>query len=270
MRTKVVLAGLMASACLLAQPPGGPGGPGGRGRMGFGPGGPGGPGREMMRVVAGAPYSGVEVRTTQQVLANGNTIQRQEQTTISRDNSGRVRMESTHQRQDGQGTVTRVTISDPVAGVIHELDTTNKISYDRPAHFPNSGTSTTGTGRQQNPRTTQAEANVKRETLSAQTVNGVMATGSRVTHTIPAGAIGNAQAIDTVRETWMAEDLKVPVMVKVTDPRMGTTVTQLTNINRTEPDASLFQVPSDYTVKRGGPGGPPPRGPRNGGPGQRQ
>ncbi|HEY7825986.1 MAG TPA: hypothetical protein VIC00_04135, partial [Candidatus Acidoferrales bacterium] len=41
------------------------------------------------------------------------------------------------------------------------------------------------------------------------------------------------------------------VMTKRSDPRMGDSVFQLTNIQRSEPDATLFQVPSDYTVKKG-------------------
>jgi hypothetical protein len=69
-----------------------------------------------------------------------------------------------------------------------------------------------------------------------------------VTRTIPAGKIGNAQAIQTVHETWTSPDLKIPVIVKTSDPRTGTTTRQLTNITRAEPDPALFQVPSDYTV----------------------
>jgi hypothetical protein len=44
-------------------------------------------------------------------------------------------------------------------------------------------------------------------------------------------------------------------MIKRSDPLMGETTFQLTNIQKQEPDASLFQVPPDYTVKQGGPGG---------------
>ena len=71
-------------------------------------------------------------------------------------------------------------------------------------------------------RTGLSEANVKRETLAAQSIHGLMASGTRVTHTIPAGTIGNSQALQTVRETWMSDDLKVPLKTTVTDPRMGT------------------------------------------------
>jgi hypothetical protein len=104
-----------------------------------------------------------------------------------------------------------------------------------------------------------SDANVKRETLAARSVNGLLASGTRVTRTIPAGTIGNSQAIDTVRETWMADDLKVPLMTKTTDPRMGTVTMELTNLNRSQPDPSLFQIPADYTVKQG-PGGRRPGG----------
>jgi hypothetical protein len=56
-----------------------------------------------------------------------------------------------------------------------------------------------------------------------------------------------------VRETWTSDELKVPLMTKVSDPRIGTSVTELTNIDRSLPDLSLFQPPADYKVwKRSG------------------
>ena len=97
-------------------------------------------------------------------------------------------------------------------------------------------------------RTAPANANETRETLAAQPINGLIASGTRVTRTIPAGQIGNAQPIQTVREVWTSSDLKVAVMTKVSDPRTGTVVTQLTNVNRSEPDPTLFQVPADYEI----------------------
>jgi hypothetical protein len=40
-------------------------------------------------------------------------------------------------------------------------------------------------------------------------------------------------------------------MSRTSDPRMGETTYKLTNINRTEPVKSLFEVPAGYTVKEG-------------------
>lgn len=43
------------------------------------------------------------------------------------------------------------------------------------------------------------------------------------------------------------------VMTRHSDPRSGETVYRLTNINRAEPDRSLFEVPADYTLKENEP-----------------
>jgi hypothetical protein len=51
---------------------------------------------------------------------------------------------------------------------------------------------------------------------------------------------------------------KVPVLTKSTGPRFGRSSSQLINVTRAEPDATLFQVPSTYTIttrQGGGPGG---------------
>ena len=97
--------------------------------------------------------------------------------------------------------------------------------------------------------------------LPAQNVNGVLATGTQIVETIPAGAIGNANAITVTRVTWVSNDLKVPVQIKSSDPRFGTTDMELTNIVQAEPSASLFVVPAGYTVKTGGGRGEGPGGP---------
>jgi hypothetical protein len=90
------------------------------------------------------------------------------------------------------------------------------------------------------------------ESLGKQTIEGVEAEGKRTTTTIPADAIGNERPIEMVSETWYSPELQTTIMSKRSDPRTGETTYRLTNIRRGEPDASLFQVPSDYTVKEGG------------------
>jgi hypothetical protein len=94
---------------------------------------------------------------------------------------------------------------------------------------------------------------VKKEELGTQTINGVLAQGMRVTRVIPAGQIGNEKPITIVRESWYSNDLQTVVMSKRSDPWSGETTYTLTNIQRSEPDASLFTVPSDYTVTQGRP-----------------
>ncbi|MGZ8842696.1 MAG: hypothetical protein ACXW18_03480 [Pyrinomonadaceae bacterium] len=91
--------------------------------------------------------------------------------------------------------------------------------------------------------------NVNKEDLGTQTVEGVAATGTRITITIPAGQVGNERPIEIVDERWFSKDLQTVVMTRHADPRSGETVYRLTNINRGEPDRSLFEVPGDYQMK---------------------
>jgi len=111
--------------------------------------------------------------------------------------------------------------------------------------------------------------NVTKESLGTQTINGVSAQGTRFTRTIPAGQIGNDKPITITREVWYSTDLQMVVQSKHSDPRFGDTSYSLTNIQRTEPPANLFTVPSDYTIEQdAGPRGhgkpgqmpPPPPG----------
>jgi hypothetical protein len=89
---------------------------------------------------------------------------------------------------------------------------------------------------------------VKHENLGTQTIEGVSAEGKRDTVTIPAGQIGNDRPIEIVSETWFSPELHTMVMRKHSDPRVGETVFKLTDIRRSEPDASLFQPPAGAKV----------------------
>jgi hypothetical protein len=93
------------------------------------------------------------------------------------------------------------------------------------------------------------EGNARKESLGKQVIEGVEAEGSRSTVTIPAGEIGNERAIEIVSERWYSPELQAVVMTRHSDPRFGETIYKLTNIARTEPDRSLFEVPDGYTLK---------------------
>lgn len=100
------------------------------------------------------------------------------------------------------------------------------------------------------------------EKLAAREVGGVTAEGTRLTRTVPAGAIGNEQPLMTVMEEWFSPELQVLVMTSTTDPRTGEYSYRLLNIVRTDPSPSLFDIPSDYTVRDSGLMFVTPQGPR--------
>jgi hypothetical protein len=211
------------------------------------------------KTVTGAPFSATFSTQSTQTLADGNQIQRNTTGTFARDTQGRTRREMT---LPGIGPMAAssgapphaVFISDPVAGVNYVLHADEKTANQVPMRgrkdARNAGAEPGFRKRFQNDAVTTD--------LGTQTINGVTAQGTRITRTIAAGQIGNVKPIVIVTERWYSSELQTYVMTKKTDPVMGDTVTQLTNIQRAEPDASLFKVPSDYAVSQGG-------GPRGGG-----
>jgi len=86
------------------------------------------------------------------------------------------------------------------------------------------------------------------EELGVQNIEGVEATGTRTITTIPAGEIGNERPIEIVYEKWYSNDLQLVVMSKHSDPRFGEQTYRLTNIQRSEPDPSLFELPQGYRL----------------------
>lgn len=86
----------------------------------------------------------------------------------------------------------------------------------------------------------------KTEELGSKTFEGVTAEGKRTVTTIAAGAIGNERPIEIVYERWYSKELDLIVYSRHSDPRFGEQTYRLVNINRSEPDRSLFSVPGDY------------------------
>jgi hypothetical protein len=247
----------------------------------------GGGGRVMAgavesRITPGRPYSADAVTERTQVLGDGNRINVRSTTKIYRDGEGRTRRETLNE----DGTLRAISIADPVARVSYTLDPVKKIAY-RSGNVMTPAVAPAATARYyespernevgivRTPAPTPAPAvaasggggrggaggavmmrspapddpNTRREELAPQSIEGVMATGSRTTTIIPAGQIGNAQEIRVISEQWFSDDLQVLVMTRHADPRSGENVYRLRNIVRAEPDPSLFAPPADYTVQ---------------------
>jgi len=233
-------------------------------------------------LVKGAPFCGTIATEHTQTFSDGNRIHTTENSTLCRDGAGRTRREASLNLL-GAATQTSaaklITITDPVAGFRYMLDSESKIAHKMP--IPSS-LSAAGAGNEAGtvamrgsgegvmlyqrvgtagpnmvmnkdvffkkggqPSDGQAPAT---ENLGDETIEGIHATGTRITTTIPAGEMGNEQPIAVVSERWYSPELKVTIMTKHTDPWAGELKTQLTNVNTSEPDSSLFLVPSDYKV----------------------
>lgn len=236
------------------------------------------------QLVKGAPYQAEAVSEFVQTLADGNRIVRRSSSTVARDGEGRTRREqgltAIGPLMAGGPEDKTVFISDPVAGVSWILEPGQKVARkitrggndvffkrepgERTVVTKEDGRTSVQTekivirhGREDAAREgtfTKALPKPESESLGTRTVEGVEATGTRTTVTIPAGQMGNEKPIAIVTERWYSPELKTVVLTRHSDPRMGETTFRLAQISRGEPDRSLFEVPSDYTVKEGGPG----------------
>jgi hypothetical protein len=217
------------------------GGPAG---AGMGPGGAGLFGMGLHKVITGAPYSGVATTQRTHTLEGGNQISSTTQVKEFRDAQGRVRSERTGPRGG-----TEITIFDPVGGFLYLLNPAKMTGVQIPLPASTSTTAPTTPTTPKQPK----GATVVTQDLGQQTVNGVLANGTTTTITIAAGAVGNAQPIVSVRTVWVSTDLQIPVSIKSTDPRSGSSDMELTGIVEAAPAASLF-LTTGYTLTERTPG----------------
>ena len=225
-------------------------------------------------VVKGAPYSAEVVNESVQILPDGNRIVHRETSRVYRDSDGRTR------REVDRPVVVEVWISDPVAersytlnldartarqnvymplvfnGTVNrtgELDALNVLINGQLASFVARGGNGGFVIGGPNDQTVE-------EKLSPKTIEGLRVEGIRRTMTIQPGAIGNERAIVVTSDQWTSPELKALVLSESNDPRTGTSTYKLVNVKRGDPPASLFQVPSDFTIVLGPAGGRGGRG----------
>lgn len=227
--------------------------------------------------VQNAPYSATIVNESVQTLADGNRIVQSTTGTIARDSQGRTRQDMPLPAIANMSAANAphiVLLRDSVAQTLYTLNLSDKTAHKMPvppsgatvaptggavASVRVIGAAVAGGGADPGPVTQSFMANpsaqeassAKTEDLGLQTMEGVTAHGVRTTRTIPAGEVGNDQAINIVTEVWTSPDLKTVVYSKRSDPRVGDQTFRLTNIVPAEPDPSLFTIPSDLKLTEG-------------------
>jgi hypothetical protein len=201
--------------------------------------------------------------TRVQTLANGTTITREISTTQAKDSQGRFFTATTQQR-DGQASITRSHVDDPVAGTSTDWDSQGKKAtvVKLPPDVQRRGCWTSPAGHQTidyGPRSqdlppplvpaspSQHEKPVY-EDLGTTTILGIQAQGRRSTITTPAGAVGNDQPLVITTENWMAKGYPFSLRHLRDDPRQGKEDRELVKLDQGEPDPALFQPPEGYEV----------------------
>jgi hypothetical protein len=225
------------------------------------------PALTLMQPIVGEPYSAEQESERSQTLADGTHIdQKRELAKMYRDSQGRSRTERILSgvilnSATGPASIV-VHIYDPVEGYSYTLDAQKHIAHRFPASVPESaganGLRTPGRTSVRNPvewatplpsgsKVRQARR-VKQEALGTEMIEGVQAEGTRVTITTPKGAEGNDRPLVRVCERWHSAELNLTLLSNCSDPRSGRVTMRVRNLDRGEPDPTLFQVPPDYTI----------------------
>ena len=225
-------------------------------------------------VVKGAPYSATAITEYIQTLADGNQIIQKNEATYHRDREGRIRIDQrlkTIGKWTAVGDPPRIiTIWDPVGGRYYNLDPGKLTAVIDPIRLPKTITVPVEpkmpppppgpsdhpkATRPSDPKNTNSDTVIseasdrrKKESLGTKMIEGVSAEGTRTTRIIPAGEIGNVRPLEIVDESWYSADLQMPLITRHHDPRSGDTNYRLTNINRRDPEPSLFEIPSGYRI----------------------
>jgi hypothetical protein len=233
-------------------------------------------------IVPGKPYAAELAVEVHQPMVDGNAITVTHRSRLYRDGAGRTRRED-ELGTDGNRRVT-TTLTDPVTGNSYILEPERKFARLLPQAGAESQPFAFFSAAGETPRVPPAERSAPPSNLSPaasltglaaatavpfsaatlitlpfpgepvtvalgeREIEGVRASGTRTTVTIPASAIGNRQPIEIVTEQWYSAELDVIVSSEHRDPRVGETRYRLERIQRGEPDAALFEVPADFTV----------------------
>jgi hypothetical protein len=85
--------------------------------------------------------------------------------------------------------------------------------------------------------------------LGDKVIEGIRATGIRITKEIPAGRLGNNEPIVTIREVWTSASMKLILQVIDGDPRGEETISGFEHVSLT-PNPALFQSPDGYQIQQ--------------------
>jgi hypothetical protein len=210
-------------------------------------------------VIAGNAFHAEIVITTSGSHDLRRTIAQRQPRLVARDSQGRVRSETVageYKRDTGAEAGTNseehlIRICDTTAQTLTQIDTLNataKIIHSRPSAPISSTIPRRSFCSTRLPSSRVAHAQV--EDLGDQNIEGVAAHGVRM-RTLPQdpGATGGLTPRESLTDRWCSDDLAAIVLTVFEDTKTGVkTSIAMRNIERTEPDPTLFQIPPDYAV----------------------
>lgn len=188
------------------------------------------------------PFSAKANIENTNTLSDGTTIAKKTINAIARDSSGRTRQEGRQliaASDNSEPKIFYYAIIDPAARartVVYPAQHLARVfhfSGPLPTTYPP-------------PHPAPAGVVDSKVDLGDTTIEGLPVHGTREIHSYGTGVVGNDKAFDVTDEFWYSPALQMNLLVKHSDPRTGSQTVRITELSRTEPDPSLFEVPADF------------------------
>jgi hypothetical protein len=195
--------------------------------------------------IPGEPLTAVVELKSTQVLTDGSTNASKTIANIARDSQGRIyneRRELVSPSFTGNPQLLSFHIFDPETRLNTFLNPSTRLARQTTWHppasaaEPNSGSSVS------------RDPLVEEKDLGTRTMEGLLVHGTLRTRTVPATASGTDKAVVVTDEFWYSDELHLNMLEKRDDPRSGQQTVTVTQVDRSEPDQAMFQVPAGYKV----------------------
>jgi hypothetical protein len=195
--------------------------------------------------VINAPFTATVTAKLIRKLQDGGTMTKTNHRLVERDGSGRIFQERrwlvpAEGAQEPQ--ISRLDFSDPITHVRYFCHPGRKICEETDYFMPDSFSEVAAGASADGTRT------LTRKDLGRQAFEGFDTVGTLETTTIQAGVIGNDRPVAVTKEFWYSPELGVNLLVKREDPRFGTQIFAVTEVQRGEPNPAAFELPAGYKV----------------------
>ncbi len=196
--------------------------------------------------VPNAPFTAVVEILSHETLPDGSTNTHTTTAHIARSSSGRIyneRRQLVPTNFHGEPPLLSAHIYDPSSRLSIFYNPFQRIARETVLPQPPTAPPNTVPS-----RTPANNPYFKQEEIGTQPLGGLTLTGIRKSHTIPAAMSGTGKDIVIIDEYWYSPDLSVYMIIKHNDPRTGEQIVAVTDVDRHEPNASVFTIPASYKI----------------------
>lgn len=204
--------------------------------------------------IPGAPFTATLDTEWVRFAPDGGTITFVNERHIARDGRGRIYEErwslvpKFQPNVDIPSKITWIQIADPKLHTLYNCSIAKHVcdlltydpAKDLAAAQPRTPPPATATGDRGLPTTL--------EDLGTRNIAGVETVGIRQTYRIEVGSMGNDQPMTSMKEEWHSQVLGINLLSIRAGPMVGKETFTITELNASEPDPQLFELPSGYKV----------------------